>query len=965
MDPEGSNRVVGLGLSYSELQGTIPKSIGELPFLQMFVCSGNEGLKGSIPSSFANLTRLEKLWCKNTGLDCELPESVRALPGLDGENRVVMPPPKPKPVVVPAKAPAPVVAKETRAESTPTIPVAQTETVPVKAAPAPASTSAPAPAAGGVVAGPDPRVKGLEARVKELESEVDKQVDKFKDAHAEIKELKQSNDIIRQIKESLEASISANRGLQAEKLAEIDVWRERGDKAIASLDKETGSRDKVIAGLNKDLTDEKENKEKVTSKLKGEIDALNQKLDLSSGELSVVKEKIQEFNDEAELKVATAEKCLYDEIKKTMAGEKHIENLTKEKDALHIVMNASVISHTDEIKKLTEMMKMGKDDEVKALTELMEQKSSESSEAASKAAETIVMLSSEVSTQSDLIDTLKSSKEQDLEILKQVAVEEIMTKERQVTVLQDTVDNQKERMEKVWDAEGLADALKQKDKDIVKIKEDLSVREEENIQEKNAEMSLLAADKDGQLKDKSKEMSKMEEEVAGLQDQLEAKVSMIEKLNSRCDELKKDLANTNAAKDKEIEHLNSMNSDMSKDEELQVLQSLCETKALYVSQKDDEIEALRERLENEVNSLTEKHTESSTKSKELISIKDNEIATLKEEMEQQLVVFSQAQAVDKVDKVDKVPTQSIAKRASFISMQTSMSQVSDISGDANAVVGGTNKPPKPAPISMNILNNLHSIFDKIDANNDGELNVREVILGLRKNEELREILRLPQHIRQEDGTRDDFEKLFSAMDSSEDRSITFNEFSFYIMKHMQETGHPDGKDLIQDDTATTAIENGKTPATATAIAIEDKKTEEVSPAESSASSETPSTTTTTTDVTKADAAAVGEQEKAKAEESTATASEPEPEITEEEKTALEEKVKQDKKDAEDKARKEKKEAEEKAAIDRAIEEERSAKEKAAAIRVRLEEGCEKLKKEMEDKIAELEAKADQSVKMAK
>ena len=155
----------------------------------------------------------------------------------------------------------------------------------------------------------------------------------------------------------------------------------------------------------------------------------------------------------------------------------------------------------------------------------------------------------------------------------------------------------------------------------------------------------------------------------------------------------------------------------------------------------------------------------------------------------------------------------------IVSMRTSMYQV-EIS--SNAVVG-TNKPSKPAPMSVDILNNLHNVFDKIDANGDGELNVREMILGLRKNGELRELLRLPQYIRQEDGTRDDFERLFSEMDASEDRSISFNEFSFYIMKHMQETGHPDGEGLIKGDTTNAAavIEDRKTPV----AAIEDGKTE--------------------------------------------------------------------------------------------------------------------------------------------
>jgi hypothetical protein len=68
------------------------------------------------------------------------------------------------------------------------------------------------------------------------------------------------------------------------------------------------------------------------------------------------------------------------------------------------------------------------------------------------------------------------------------------------------------------------------------------------------------------------------------------------------------------------------------------------------------------------------------------------------------------------------------------------------------------------------------VFEMIDKNGDKKLSRAEVIKVCRANEGVRTLLGLPANIRQEDGTRDQFEKVFQQMDQDDSKEVDADEF---------------------------------------------------------------------------------------------------------------------------------------------------------------------------------------------
>ena len=67
-------------------------------------------------------------------------------------------------------------------------------------------------------------------------------------------------------------------------------------------------------------------------------------------------------------------------------------------------------------------------------------------------------------------------------------------------------------------------------------------------------------------------------------------------------------------------------------------------------------------------------------------------------------------------------------------------------------------------------------FAWIDRNGDGTISRIELIQACRRDERVRALLGLPQTIRQEDGTRDAFERAFQHLDADDSKGVTLDEF---------------------------------------------------------------------------------------------------------------------------------------------------------------------------------------------
>ena len=69
---------------------------------------------------------------------------------------------------------------------------------------------------------------------------------------------------------------------------------------------------------------------------------------------------------------------------------------------------------------------------------------------------------------------------------------------------------------------------------------------------------------------------------------------------------------------------------------------------------------------------------------------------------------------------------------------------------------------------------LRAVFQRVDRNHDGALTRAEIILRLRKDDELAELLDLPRHVG--DSERSAFEAVFQSMDADEDTKVDESEF---------------------------------------------------------------------------------------------------------------------------------------------------------------------------------------------
>ena len=92
----------------------------------------------------------------------------------------------------------------------------------------------------------------------------------------------------------------------------------------------------------------------------------------------------------------------------------------------------------------------------------------------------------------------------------------------------------------------------------------------------------------------------------------------------------------------------------------------------------------------------------------------------------------------------------------------------------------TATPPKsngaPPGSMADVYERCKQVFTLLDKNGDGILSRIEIIQACRKDERVATLLRIPQQIRQEDGSRDAFETMFQSMDDDDSKAVSLDEF---------------------------------------------------------------------------------------------------------------------------------------------------------------------------------------------
>ena len=79
---------------------------------------------------------------------------------------------------------------------------------------------------------------------------------------------------------------------------------------------------------------------------------------------------------------------------------------------------------------------------------------------------------------------------------------------------------------------------------------------------------------------------------------------------------------------------------------------------------------------------------------------------------------------------------------------------------------------------------LWDLFSSLDANRDGTVSRAELILALRRGDTgANEFFGLSSTVRQEDGTRDAFERVFQELDQDSSKSVTWEEFLAFAMRN--------------------------------------------------------------------------------------------------------------------------------------------------------------------------------------
>lgn len=116
----------------------------------------------------------------------------------------------------------------------------------------------------------------------------------------------------------------------------------------------------------------------------------------------------------------------------------------------------------------------------------------------------------------------------------------------------------------------------------------------------------------------------------------------------------------------------------------------------------------------------------------------------------------------------------------------------------------------PTAVAPNVAaaTRLKEIFDQVDTSRDGCINKRELIKICRSDSSIADFFGLATVIRQEDGSRDNMERLFQAIDTDSDRQLSWAEFRSFFLECRAGKVTGSSGDVVRALSAPAAITDG-------------------------------------------------------------------------------------------------------------------------------------------------------------
>lgn len=100
----------------------------------------------------------------------------------------------------------------------------------------------------------------------------------------------------------------------------------------------------------------------------------------------------------------------------------------------------------------------------------------------------------------------------------------------------------------------------------------------------------------------------------------------------------------------------------------------------------------------------------------------------------------------------------------------------DAAVDDGPVESSPEPETPPSPLEAGWEADIKTLYESCDKNHDGTVTRVELVIALRSNPHLADLLGLQTHIQAEDGSRDQFEEVFRGLDADDSKGVSLDEW---------------------------------------------------------------------------------------------------------------------------------------------------------------------------------------------